>query len=630
MTSVKALQEKFKSWKETFSCCPAAEQDEAAGKDKYRSAGGGIPLCMKLCYAVGGIPYQATNMAMAFSFQIFLLDVVQMEAFFVSLILFVSRAWDALTDPLVGYVVSRSRRCPVGKLLHWSLLSMPVGVLSYALLWFIPHTAANSSASVGWYLTASCLFETFMSCYHVPYTSLNMFLGGSERDRDSATAFRMSAEVLAMLLAAVIQGQVLRVYNAEREDSCLDLDENHELPRTTPASHIAPLHHTREAFMMSALVLGALFFLCCMVLFLGVKEQSGCSDRQEGNRRSYLQDLKKLFGHVSYQRLVLGFLFSSLAFQMSLGNFGLFCIHVAGLGAQFQYLMLTILIAACVSVPVWQMTLVRLGKKNTLFIGLPLLIPALIVFASVTENFPVYMVMCILAGASVATLFLLPWSMLPDVVDEFTVQNPCCVGLEPLFFSCSYFCNKLGGGLSAAISTMTLHLTGYKTGVCNPSEGVVTALRLLLAPIPIVLLLLGLVFFYFYLIKEKTPHRQIQQDLEEIRSRAEMVQGQEKDTKLQQSSQQHRPKTSSFHSNTNTESSVKKKSYSQQRHSPSSSVWKQCNITTSPHIRSSTRTESSLKRPTSKSNLPTSQTCTHQSSPRDYEMPSERAKVTWV
>uniref|UniRef100_A0A3B1J6K0 Major facilitator superfamily domain containing 2a-like 2 n=1 Tax=Astyanax mexicanus TaxID=7994 RepID=A0A3B1J6K0_ASTMX len=559
----------------------------------FQSAGGGIPLCMKLCYAVGGIPYQATNMAMAFSFQIFLLDVVQMEAFFVSLILFVSRAWDALTDPLVGYVVSRSRRCPVGKLLHWSLLSMPVGVLSYALLWFIPHTAANSSASVGWYLTASCLFETFMSCYHVPYTSLNMFLGGSERDRDSATAFRMSAEVLAMLLAAVIQGQVLRVYNAEREDSCLDLDENHELPRTTPASHI------REAFMMSALVLGALFFLCSMVLFLGVKEQSG--------ELSYLQDLKKLFGHVSYQRLVLGFLFSSLAFQMSLGNFGLFCIHVAGLGAQFQYLMLTILIAACVSVPVWQMTLVRLGKKNTLFIGLPLLIPALIVFASVTENFPVYMVMCILAGASVATLFLLPWSMLPDVVDEFTVQNPCCVGLEPLFFSCSYFCNKLGGGLSAAISTMTLHLTGYKTGVCNPSEGVVTALRLLLAPIPIVLLLLGLVFFYFYLIKEKTPHRQIQQDLEEIR-----------------------PKTSSFHSNTNTESSVKKKSYSQQRHSPSSSVWKQCNITTSPHIRSSTRTESSLKRPTSKSNLPTSQTCTHQSSPRDYEMPSERAKVTWV
>ncbi|XP_072537171.1 sodium-dependent lysophosphatidylcholine symporter 1-B-like [Salminus brasiliensis] len=629
MTPVKALQDRLQCWKELFSRCPAAEQDEGDRNDKFRSDDGGIPLCMKLCYAVGGIPYQATNIAMAFSFQIFLLDVVQMEAFFVSLILFVNRAWDALTDPLVGYLVSRSRRSPMGKLLHWSILSMPLAILTYALLWFIPHTAASSTASVAWYLTASCLFETFMSCYHVPYTSLNMFLGGSERDRDSATAYRMSAEVLAMLLAAVIQGQVLSMYNAERQDSCLDLDKNHGLPHTTPSPPIAPLHHTRGAFMTSALVLGALFFCSCMVLFLGVKEQSWCPQRQKGHQRSYLKDLKLLFGHVSYQRLVMGFLFSSLAFQMSLGNFALFCIYVAGLGAQFQYLMLTILLAAAVSVPVWQMTLVRMGKKKTLFIGLPLLIPALIVFASVTENLPVYVIMCILAGASVATLFLLPWSMLPDVVDEFTAQNPCCVDLEPLFFSCSCFCNKLGGGLSAAISTMTLHLTGYKTGACSPSEGVVTALRLLLAPIPIVLLLLGLVFFYLYPIDE-TPHQQIQQDLKDIRSRAEKVQGKEEDTTSQQSSHQHRPKTSLFHSSTNTISTLVQKPYSQWRHSPSSGLREQCPISTSPLNHSSTRSGGSLKRPTSKSNLPASQPSTPQSSLRDNEMLSERAKVTWV
>ncbi|KTG10544.1 hypothetical protein cypCar_00028887 [Cyprinus carpio] len=46
--------------------------------------------------------------------------------------------------------------------------------------------------------------------------------------------------------------------------------------------------------------------------------------------------------------------------------------------------------------------------------------------------------------------------MLSDVVDEIAVQNPSCKGLEPLFISGSRFCNKLGGGLSAGISTMTL------------------------------------------------------------------------------------------------------------------------------------------------------------------------------
>lgn len=101
-------------------------------------------------------------------------------------------------------------------------------------------------------------------------------------------------------------------------------------------------------------------------------------------RPSYLSSLKMLTCHVPYQRLVLGFVFSTFAFQvqlviisaygfsflilflftskshvkqfvlffsyhlfwsqMSLGNFALFCSHTAGLGAQFQHLLLVLLV----------------------------------------------------------------------------------------------------------------------------------------------------------------------------------------------------------------------------------------------------------------------------------------------
>lgn len=36
-------------------------------------------MATKLCYALGGIPYQATNISLGLSFQIFLLDVVQVR-----------------------------------------------------------------------------------------------------------------------------------------------------------------------------------------------------------------------------------------------------------------------------------------------------------------------------------------------------------------------------------------------------------------------------------------------------------------------------------------------------------------------------------------------------------------------
>eukprot|EP00064_Thunnus_orientalis_P011447 superscaffoldBa00001654_g11478 len=282
-----------------------------------------------MCYAVGGVPFQITSVAIGISLQIFLLDVVQMEAFYVSMILFVSRVWDAVTDPLVGYLVSRSNWTPIGKLTPWLVLSTPFGVLSYLLLWFVPRGSMSQAVSVLWFLTTSCLFETLMSCYNVPYLSLNMFLGGDQRDRDSATAYRMSVEMVAMLLASVIQGRVVAVYNTEKQEACLQQDEAHE----TPQSSSPPL---------TALL------------------------------------------------------------------------------------------------------------QETLFI------PAVIIVACVPSNLPVFMTMCILMGFSVATIFLLPWSMLPDVVDDFAVRHPSCKDLEPLFFSCYAFCSKLAGGLSVGISTMTL------------------------------------------------------------------------------------------------------------------------------------------------------------------------------
>ncbi|XP_062283118.1 sodium-dependent lysophosphatidylcholine symporter 1-B-like [Scomber scombrus] len=485
----------------------------SSNKGPQQRGSGGIPLTRKVCYAVGGVPYQITNVAIGVSLQIFLLDVVQMEAFYVSMILFLSRAWDAVTDPLVGYLVSRSKWTPIGKLTPWLVLSTPFGVLSYLLLWFVPQGSTSQALSVLWVLTTACLFETLMSCYNVPYLSLNMFLGGDQRDRDSATAYRMSVEMVAMLLASVIQGRVVSVYNTEKQEACLQQDQDHE----TPPSSSPLLQETQRAFLTSALVLGALFFLCSLVLFLGVKEQRAplCSDDKV--RPAYLTSLKLLICHIPYQRLVLGFVFSALAFQMSLGNFALFCSHAAGLGAQFQHLLLVLLASASIAVPLWQVVLLRIGKKATLFIGLSLFIPAVIIVACVPSNLPVFMTMCTLMGFSVATIFLLPWSMLPDVLDDFAVRHPSCKDLEPLFFSCYAFCSKLAGGLSVGISTMTLQFVGYTAGACNHGEGVVTALIVLFSPVPITLLLIGMIFFRSYPINERQC-LQLQEQLTTVHS----------------------------------------------------------------------------------------------------------------
>lgn len=97
-----------------------------------------------------------------------------------------------------------------------------------------------------------------------------MFLGGDHRDRDSATAYSktntnthvdlrlfsqlperfficpslagMSVEMVAMLVASIIQGQVVAVYNTEKQEACQHLD--HEAPQGTSSPQNASLQET--------------------------------------------------------------------------------------------------------------------------------------------------------------------------------------------------------------------------------------------------------------------------------------------------------------------------------------------------------------------------------------------------
>ncbi|XP_078507830.1 sodium-dependent lysophosphatidylcholine symporter 1-B-like isoform X3 [Lissotriton helveticus] len=406
--------------------------DATQGDPRQPKKAPSLPLGRKVCYALGGAPYQLTGNAIGFFLQIFLLDVIQLAPFHASMILFLGRAWDAISDPAIGFLVSRSPQRKCGKLMPWIVVSTPFAVLCYFFLWFSPSNSASVTLKFLWFLAMYCFFQTCMSCYHVPYTSLTMFLGGSQQDRDSATAY----------------------------------------------SSLSPLLKSQVPFIRS---------------------------------------LRVILGHTPYKRLVMGFLSASLAFQLAQGIFAFFCTHAAGLAGSFQHLVLIMLVSASLSLPFWQWFLVKFGKKPAVIVGLSFFIPPLIVLTQVNNNFLVFAFMMVIAGFSVAVLYLLPWSMLPDAVDDFKVKNPDCLNLEAFFYSFYVFFNKFAGGLSLGMSTLALHFAGYKAGDCTPNPNVITVLQVLMAPAPIALVLFSIFIFCSYPINE-ARRKQIRVELEKARN----------------------------------------------------------------------------------------------------------------
>ncbi|XP_022538916.2 sodium-dependent lysophosphatidylcholine symporter 1-B [Astyanax mexicanus] len=477
-----------------------SKSDEVKAVEK-RERGGRLSVCSKLCYAIGGAPYQITGCALGFFLQIYLLDVAQVDPFYASIILFVGRAWDAITDPTVGFLVSRSPWTRFGKMMPWIALSTPLAVVCYFLIWYVPPV---ETGKIIWYLVFYCLFQSLQTCFHVPYSALTMFISSEQKERDSATAYRMTVEVLGTVIGTGIQGQIVGMASAP----CIPVggDFNSTGQEFGPEVNISQPHisleHTRQAYMIASGVICAMYVLCAIILFFGVKERKDtCRVRTEP--MSFFQGIRMVMGHGPYAKLVMGFLFTSLAFMLLEGNFALFCCYTLGFRDDFQNILLVIMLSATLTIPFWQWFLTRFGKKTAVYVGTTSAIPFLIVCVLVKSNLIVTYVISFAAGVSIAAAFLLPWSMLPDVVDDFKVQNPDSQGHEAIFYSFYVFFTKFASGVSLGISTLSLDFAGYITRGCTQPVEVDITLKVLVSAAPIILIIVGLIIFITYPINEE-------------------------------------------------------------------------------------------------------------------------------
>ncbi|XP_059373195.1 sodium-dependent lysophosphatidylcholine symporter 1-A-like [Carassius carassius] len=462
----------------------------------------GLTVWSKVCFAIGGAPYQITGSALGFFLQIFLLDVALLDPLNASVILFVGRAWDAVTDPTVGFLVSRTPWTRHGRMMPWILISTTPAVLCYFLIWVVPPV---EQGKIWWYLFFYCLFQTLQTCFHVPYSSLTMFISTELKERDSATAYRMTVEVLGTVIGTAIQGQIVGMANTPCINSTSPTNTSGHSMYVNNSQILLDnkLFNERRAYMIASAVISLIYVLCAVVLFFGVREQDNQSGLKAQKHVSFQKSLRLVMGHGPYVKLVVAFLFTSLAFMLMEGNFAVFIKYTLGFREDFQNILLFIMLSATLTIPMWQWFLCRFGKKTAVYIGITWAVPFMILVVCINSSLLVCYIVSVAAGASVAAAFLLPWSMLPDVVDDFKLQNPTSQGHEAIFYSFYVFFTKFASGVSLGVSTLALGFAGYETGVCVQSDSVNLTLRMLVSAAPVSLIALGLLIFKMYPINEE-------------------------------------------------------------------------------------------------------------------------------
>ena len=157
-----------------------------------------------LAYAVPAAGASFHLFFIQFYFLKFATDVLLAAPGVMGLLFGISRVWDAVSDPLVGYW-SDGTRSRLGRRRPWMLAGIPLLALFSLMVWS-PPAWLTATGLVVWTGVALFGFYTAFTMYTVPHTSLGAELTGDHHERSRVFGAQRMAFVGGMLVAFVAIG----------------------------------------------------------------------------------------------------------------------------------------------------------------------------------------------------------------------------------------------------------------------------------------------------------------------------------------------------------------------------------------------------------------------------------------
>jgi len=126
-------------------------------------------------------------------------DVLLIAPAVMGLIFSASRIWDAVSDPLVGYLSDRTRGS-LGRRRSWILASV-VPIAAFFVMVFAPPASLEGAELAGWMAVAIIGFYSVMTIFFVPHLSLGAELSSNYHERSRLFGIRHACFTFGSILA---------------------------------------------------------------------------------------------------------------------------------------------------------------------------------------------------------------------------------------------------------------------------------------------------------------------------------------------------------------------------------------------------------------------------------------------
>jgi glycoside/pentoside/hexuronide:cation symporter, GPH family len=437
----------------------------------------------KLLFSAGDISISVPLAILMFFQLYFMTDIAGLRPDYAAWAVIIGRLWDAINDPWFGIVSDRIKTRWGRRRTVLLFGALPLG-LGFALMWQVPPF--EPLGLTVYYTLTFILFNSAFTFVRIGYYAMVPELTSDYDERISINGYLMLYSISGSL-GAIIIITLLRGFFPD------------------------PV----KLFMIIGIGLGTLVILPPLFVF---RLTRGVLLNSVVSTLPFRESIKATLSNKPFWRVIGLYTMSWTTTSVVAASLVYFANYYLRVPDQANYFVLVAQGSALLFVPLWVWAAKKLDKSRAFIIGsLSWLVVLLAIAALSPERLALAYLLAALAGAGIACSYVLPWSMIPDVVEYDQLSTG--ERREGSYYAFASFFQKLAAGIAIWAMGQALAYANYINPTAadplpiQPPEAV-QAIRLFMGPVPAVLLIVAVLFAWRYpLTRER--HEQICSEIAE-------------------------------------------------------------------------------------------------------------------
>ncbi|NTW70934.1 MAG: MFS transporter [Eubacteriaceae bacterium] len=396
--------------------------------------------------------------------------ILGIPGYLIGLAVSLSIVWDAVTDPIMGYLSDITKSEKFGRR-HLYVLIGGVGMaLCNYLLWNI-HSDFTVQVKFIIIFILLLLIKTFSTIYVTPYTALGAELSSDYNERTSIQGIKTIFFLLGLAFVSVFGMYVF-----------------FKPTLAFPSGQLNPSSYSMMGLFSSIIIV--IFALVCFFTtkkYIPILNEKVQDDTGIAKLSHILSDFKAIFMNRSFRYVAFAYMFTNVASAL-IANMGL---HVF----TYTFLLTSQQIAAIIGIqfavsilsqPAWFYISERLDKKPSVILGILISIFSSLGFMfmvlvnnQISGNILYFIPFAVLAGFGTAALFTLPLSMIADIIDIDEVQTG--KRTEGSYYGFLTMFYKMSQSVTLLLIGFVLDLVNFDPNLAIQSESTVVILGLFLS-----------------------------------------------------------------------------------------------------------------------------------------------------